>query len=228
MASQSFSVTYGTTIAKKILMALSGLFLVVFVIIHMAGNLQFVFGTAEAFNTYSHTLTVTLRPLVNAIRAVLVLAFLVHIWNGIRIALENRRARPVKYRKTASAGAPSKKTVSSTTMIYTGLILLVFLVIHLKTFALGTHSTVMVNGVAMTDLYSAVSEVFSSPVYAFGYIAVMLLLGFHLRHGFWSAFQSLGTNHPKYSGIIYTIGIIIAVVVAFGFLAVPVKVYFMQ
>lgn len=228
MASQSFSTTFGTTIAKKILMALTGLFLVVFVIIHMVGNLQFVFGTAEAFNTYSHTLTVTLRPIVNTIRFFLALAFLLHIWNGISIALDNSRARPVKYRKTGSAGDPSKKTLSSTTMIYTGLVLLVFLVIHLKTFALGSHHTVMVNGVAMTDLYRAVEEVFHSPIYAYGYIFAMLLLGFHLRHGFWSAFQSLGTNHPKYSGIIYTIGIIIAVVVAFGFLSVPVKVQFMQ
>ncbi|MCB0304007.1 MAG: succinate dehydrogenase cytochrome b subunit [Calditrichaeota bacterium] len=225
MASQSISAAYRMTVAKKVLMALSGLFLVLFVIIHMVGNLSFLLGGADAFNKYSHTL-ISLGPLLYVVEAGLVLAFVVHAWNGISISLDNSRARPVKYRMLKSAGKPSKKTISSTTMIYTGLILLVFVIIHVKTFKYGPYYSTMVNGVEMRDLYRLVVEVFKQPLYTFGYLFTMLLLGYHLRHGFWSAFQSLGTNHPKYSGAIYTIGIAIAVIVAFGFLAVPLAVYF--
>lgn len=230
MASHSFKTAFRSTIVKKFLMALTGLFLVFFVLIHMSGNLLFIVGP-QAFNEYSHAL-ISLKPFIYIIEAVLVIAFGVHIWNGLTISTGNKKARPNAYAQLKSAGAPSKKTISSTTMIVTGMILFAFLVIHLISFKFGPgfnpdpNYTAMMGEEPIRDLYKLVKEKFASPLYAFGYIFTMLLLGYHLRHGFWSAFQSLGTNHPKYSGLIYTTGIVLAVVIAFGFLVVPVSVYF--
>ena len=206
-------------------MALTGLFLVFFVIVHMTGNLSFIFGGSDAFNTYSHTL-ISLGPLLYVVEIGLLAAFLLHAWNAISISRHNRNARPDGYKKLKSTGAPSKRSSSSMTMIWTGIILLVFTAIHLKTFKYGAIYTTTVNGTEMRDLYRLVAEVFKSPIYSWGYVATMLLLGFHLRHGFWSAFQALGANHPRYSNLIYTIGVVLAVVLTFGFLAVPLTVYF--
>ena len=225
MASKPFKLMFGSTIFKKIIMAITGLFLTFFVLIHMTGNLSFVFGGKDVFNIYSHTL-ISLGPLLWTIETVLLLAFIFHAWNAISISLHNKKARPASYTKLKSSGDPSKKTLSSTTLIWTGIVLLVFIVIHLKTFKYGAYYSTTVNGVEMRNLYQLVKEVFQSPFYTFGYVATMLLLGYHLRHGFWSAFQSLGANHPRYSNIIYTIGILLAVVIAFGFLVVPLYVFF--
>ncbi|MFQ5771522.1 MAG: succinate dehydrogenase, partial [bacterium] len=141
-------------------------------------------------------------------------------------ALGKLRARPVGYQKKASAGGTSKKTISSTTMIYTGILIFVFLAIHLKTFKYGTYYTTNVNGVEMRDLHRLVIEVFQQLGYVIWYVAAMVLVGFHLRHGFWSAFQSLGANHPRYMPIIYGVGIILAIVLAVGFLGIPIWIYF--
>jgi succinate dehydrogenase / fumarate reductase cytochrome b subunit len=112
-------------------------------------------------------------------------------------------------------------------MIYTGIVLFVFLVIHLKTFKFGPFYTTDVDGVAMRDLHTLVWEVFQNPLYVVGYSLALILMGFHLRHGFWSAFQSLGVSHERYSPIIYTLGILTAVGLAVGFLGIPVYIYLM-
>lgn len=224
----TFSATFRVTVVRKIVMALTGLFLVLFVIVHMLGNFTFLVGP-EAFNSYTYKLK-SLGPLLYFVEIVLALAFLFHAWNAVRVWWGNNKARPVAYRKTATSGNPSKQTISSKTMIWTGSIILVFTIIHVLTFKYGPAEAegyiMMVNGTEMRDLYRLVLEVFQSPVYAFGYIAVMVLLGFHLRHGFWSAFQSLGANHPRYSPLIYTIGLIIGAALAVGFTIVPIVVYF--
>ncbi|RMF61383.1 MAG: succinate dehydrogenase [Calditrichaeota bacterium] len=226
MASKPYDTTFLTTVGKKIVMAITGLFLVIFVVEHMLGNLFFLVG-ADAYNEYSHKL-LSLGPLLWAIEIVLLAAFVFHAFYGISITLYNKSARPEKYKQLRSAGKPSRKTISSTTMIYTGLILLIFLVIHLKSFKYGTYYSTVVNGVEMRDLHRLMVEKFSTPLYTFGYVAVMILLGFHLRHGFWSAFQSLGANHPRYSAGIYTLGVFIAIILAIGFVAVPLWIYFTQ
>jgi succinate dehydrogenase / fumarate reductase cytochrome b subunit len=227
MASKAFNVSMASTIARKIVMAVTGIFLVIFVIGHMLGNLSFIFGGPDAYNTYSHKL-ISLGPLLYFIEITLLLIFIGHIVNGISVTLTNRKARPERYQTLKSTGAPSKQTLFSRTMAVTGIVLLVFTVIHLLSFKYGTYYTTTVDGVEMRDLYRLVDEKFRNPVYAFGYIAVMLLLFGHIRHGFWSAFQSLGANKPRYSNLLYTLALIIAFVVAFGFIAVPLKVYFGQ
>jgi succinate dehydrogenase / fumarate reductase cytochrome b subunit len=111
-------------------------------------------------------------------------------------------------------------------MIYTGAVLFIFLIIHLKTFKFGPNYTTDVDGVEMRDLHGLVWEVFQSPGYVTWYVAAMVLLGSHLWHGFWSAFQSLGVSHPRYTPIIYGIGIMVAAVLAVGFLGIPIWIYF--
>ncbi|MCB0275456.1 MAG: succinate dehydrogenase cytochrome b subunit [Calditrichaeota bacterium] len=223
-ASTSVSNAFRSTIVKKILMSLTGLGLVIFVLGHLIGNLSLLFGP-EPFNLYSHKL-MSLGPLLWVIEIGLVAFFLIHAWNGISVSRHNRRSRPVRYAKTGDAGGPSKKSLSSVSMIFTGIILLVFLVIHVATFKYGAYYTTVIDGVEMRDLYKLVYQKFHDPLYVFGYTGVMILLGFHLRHGFWSAFQSLGTNHPRYSGPIYTIGVVLAIVLAIGFIAIPLYTYF--
>ncbi|NIW80056.1 MAG: succinate dehydrogenase [Calditrichae bacterium] len=228
MTSKLFFRSMNSTIGRKIVMSITGLFWVLFVIIHMLGNLSFLAGP-DAFNSYSHKL-ISLGPILWALEALLVLTFLLHAYYAISVSLNNRQARPEKYHKLQSIGEPSRKTISSTSMIYTGIILLVFTIIHIKTFKYGPGIAegyvTTINGETMRDLYSLVKETFNDPLYAFGYTIVMILLGYHLRHGFWSAFQSLGANHPRYSAGIYTVGVGLAIVLALGFVVLPILIYF--
>ncbi len=214
-----------SSVGKKFIMALTGLAMIVFLVEHLSGNLLLFSRNPEPFNKYSHFLTSFGSVLIVA-ELILLAVLVFHMISGISVALGKRKARPIGYQKTASAGGPSKKTVASSSMIYTGVLIFVFLAIHLKTFKFGPHYTATVNGVEMRDLYRLVVEVFQKPGYVLWYVAAMVFLGLHLRHGFWSAFQSLGVNHPRYTSIIYAVGILTAVVLAVGFLAIPVWIYF--
>jgi succinate dehydrogenase / fumarate reductase cytochrome b subunit len=225
MAAKTFAVTYGATITKKIVMALTGLIWVLFVVGHMVGNLSFVLGGSDVFNLYTYKLT-SLGPLLWFIEIALALFFIFHIWSGISVTLTNWRARPVNYRSQKSRGEPSKQTLSSKTMIWTGLIILVFVVFHVWTFKYGPWYTTVVDGVEMRDLYRLVKEIYMNPAYAFGYVLMMIILAYHIRHAFWSAFQSLGANNSRYSGMLYALGFIIAIVLVVGFSLVPMSVYF--
>lgn len=218
-----------STLGRKFLMGLTGLALFIFVAFHLGENLLLFLPDSGPYNAWAHRLE-TLGPLLYLAEVILVAFFLIHIVAAIKVTLENRKARPVKYQRLGSAGPPSRKSISSRTMIWTGLVLLAFLVIHIKDFKYGpgieqgyvTH----VQGVEMRDLYKLVHDDFSQGWYAAAYVFVMLLLGFHLRHGFWSAFQSLGVNHPKYTPIIYGFGVLSAILLALGFLVIPVWLFF--
>ncbi|MFQ5706087.1 MAG: succinate dehydrogenase cytochrome b subunit [bacterium] len=217
------------SVGKKIVMALTGLAMVVFLVEHLSGNLLLFNKNPEPFNEYSHFLLSFGSILVVA--ELILLAFLIfHVLSGISVALGKKKARPVGYQQSGNAGKPSKKNTSSTTMIYTGLLTFVFIAIHLWTFKYGPNIeegyVATVNGTQMRDLHRLVMEVFQKPGYVVWYVAAMIFLGFHLRHGFWSAFQSLGVNHPRYTPLIYSIGIIVAVVLSVGFLGIPIWIYF--
>ncbi len=218
-----------SSVGKKVIMALTGLGLFVFVVAHLLGNLLLLSGNPDAFNRYSHKL-VSLRGILIAAETVLLAAFMFHIIAAIAVAISKKKARPESYYKTAGAGGASRKTLSSSTMIYTGVLLLVFTVIHLITFKYGPGMkegyVTIVDGVAMRDLYRLVVDVFSNRWYVIGYIGVMIFLGLHLRHGFWSAFQSLGAHHPRYTPILYAAGLVFAIVIAVGYLIIPVWIYF--
>lgn len=239
-------------VGKKLLTGITGLGLTLFVILHMLGNLSYFSGDDGAYNKYSDFLLGT-GPLLYLLEIVLLVAFLLHAYLGIVIYLGKRRARKVGYSKYVSRGEPSLQSASSRTMIFTGIVLSVFLVIHLASFKFGpgidegyvanelgvagdvatdeakigqeTVETVG-NVVVMRDLKRLVTERFQSPFYTFGYMAVMILLGFHLRHGIWSAFQSLGAMSPRARPIVYAIGGLLALGIAVGFLVLPLYIYF--
>lgn len=214
-----------SSVGKKFIMALTGLAMIIFLIEHLSGNLLLFNGNPEPFNKYSHFL-ISFGWLLIVAELILLAFFIFHIVSGISVFIGKKKARPVGYHKTAKAGNPSRKTIASTTMIYTGIILFVFIVIHLKTFKYGPYYKTTVDGVEMRDLYRLVTEVFSDPLYVIWYVLAMGFLGFHLRHGFWSAFQSLGVYHPRYTPLIYTVGIILAIVLAVGFLGIPIWIFF--
>ncbi|HSR53636.1 MAG TPA: succinate dehydrogenase cytochrome b subunit [Acidobacteriota bacterium] len=219
-----------STIGKKLLMGLTGLALVGFVFVHLAGNLLLLSPNPDHFNLYAHTLE-SMGFLLYLAEAGLVLVFGVHIYNGISISLKNRRARPVQYRKKGNAGGASYKNTSSMSMIWTGLILFVFLIWHLIAFKFGggieAGYTTQLSGVEgpVRDLYALVVERFGEAWFSGLYVLVMVLLGVHLRHGFWSAFQSLGANHPRYMPYVRALGLVVALVLAVGFLFIPIYLY---
>lgn len=218
-----------SSIGKKLLVGLTGLMLSVFVAVHLLGNLTLLFGRGEAFNRYAHSLE-RWGLLLYAGELGLLLAFVIHAVTAVAFYRKSREARPVGYYKVTSGGKPSRKSVSSSTMVYTGLLLLVFTILHLKTFkfgpGVGQGYVMQLQGENVRDLYRLVVEVFSNRWYVLWYVGAMLFLGFHLHHGFWSAFQSLGAYSPRLTPAIYMTGIVFAIVIAGGFLFLPIWIYF--
>ena len=211
-------------IGKKIVTGLTGLGLTIFVLVHMTGNLSY-FSGPDAYNGYAYFLH-SLGPLFYAIELGLLAFFVFHIVMGINIAINRRKARPKGYSAYRTKGGQSRQSLSSRSMIITGLILMVFLVVHLNSFKYGTEYMTTVDGVEMRDLARLMTEKFQDPLYAFGYPAIMLLLAFHLRHGVWSALQSLGAVSPRTTPVVYAIGGLLALLIAFGFLVLPLWIFF--
>ena len=219
----------GSPIGKKILTGITGLGLAFFVLVHMVGNLSFFSSDPNAYNVYSHTL-IGLGPLLWVVELGLLAFFVIHAVIGVNIARRKRKARPEGYAKYQTAGGPSRQTLSSRTMIVTGLILFIFVIIHVKSFKFGPDVdagyVVTVGGEQIRDLKRLLIERFQSPIYTFGYVAVMLLLGFHLRHGIWSAMQSLGATNPRMTPLIYMVGGVLGVLIAIGFVVLPLWIFF--
>jgi succinate dehydrogenase / fumarate reductase, cytochrome b subunit len=218
------------SVGRKTIIGIAGLALSGFVFVHLLGNLTLFSSDPMSLNKYAHKLE-SLGPILIVAEMILLLIFVAHFVLAITVILDNKKARPVGYAKNSSAGGPSKKNIFSQTMIYTGLGLLVFVAWHLFHFKFGPGISegyvITVHGEQYRDLHRLVVEEFSKPLIVMLYVVVMLFLGFHLRHGFWSAFQSIGANNSKYSSIIYSTGILFAVVMAVGFLVLPIWLFFM-
>lgn len=209
-------------------MALSGLALLAFLLVHLGGNLTLFVPGGGLFNSYAHHLE-SVGPLLYVAEFILAAIFIGHVSLAIGIQLGKREARPDRYAVTASKGGPSKQTAASKSMIYTGLVLLVFIPVHIWMFKFNYghgHGMVEQHGTQVKDLFATVVKEFQKPAIVWSYVAVMLFLGFHLRHGFWSALQSLGALRPKYSGLVYAAGLAFAVLMAGGFLILPLYVHF--
>ena len=215
---------YNSSIGKKIITGVTGLGLSLFVLFHVAGNLT-LFAGSEAYNQLAHFLD-SLGILLYIVEFTLLGLAIFHVIVGVNIRLNTLKARPVGYSQIKSIGEPSKQSVSSRSMLITGAILLGFLVLHLSTFKFGAYYSTVINGVEMRDLSSLVIEKFRNPIYAFGYAGVMIMLGFHLRHGIWSAWQSIGVLNSKISPAVYAIALVLAVSIATGFIALPLSIYF--
>jgi succinate dehydrogenase / fumarate reductase, cytochrome b subunit len=206
-----------SSIGKKFMMAVTGSFLLIFLIIHLVGNITLFFGPG-AFNTYVSTLDV-IKPLIRVIEVILLGAFVLHIFNGLRLWLENKRARGIIYKVN---GSKENSTVFSRTMAVTGSIILIFLVSHLATFfwRFNVHDPM---GLATNHQYYDVVVYFLSMWwYSILYVVAMIFLGYHLNHGFQSAFQTFGWNHNRYFPTIKKIGTIYAIIMALGFASMPI------
>lgn len=218
-----------SSVGKKLLNGLTGVLLLAFIVAHLAGNLT-IFVGKDALNGYAAA-THSLGALLIVAELGLAAVFLLHAVSAITVWNDNRRARQTGYAMKRSKGAASKQTLASRTMIITGIVLLVFLVVHLWQFRFGpAYMTTLPShdgGPAreVWDLHRIVVETFKQPIWVGIYVAVMVLLGFHLRHGFWSAFQSIGVLNPKLRPLAFSAGVIFAVVIAVGFLLLPIFVY---
>jgi succinate dehydrogenase / fumarate reductase cytochrome b subunit len=214
MASRSglFSSSVGT----KIVIGITGVALVLYLLIHIAGNMMVFFGPA-AFNKYAYTLEG--NPLLPIIEIGLLLVFLIHIFKTVRMFLGNQSRRPVRYAQKKYAGPPSRKTFASSTMIVSGLWLLAFLIIHVKTFRFSPEVEWPAGG---RDLYLLEMQAFTNPLMVGFYIISMVVVGSHLWHGVSSAFQSLGADKPAWTRFILPAGKIIAVLIAGGFIVIAV------
>jgi len=201
--------TLGSSIGKKLMMAVTGFSFCGFLAAHLAGNLT-IYGGKDAFNGYAEHLH-ALGPLLTVAELGLLTLFLIHVITGLILFLQNLKARPVRYAVNKTAGG---RTLGSATMPYTGVLLLAFIVFHLLNFHFVDKTG--------TTIFNIVSEAFSNIGYVAIYIFAMVVAAIHVSHGFWSAFQTLGANHPKYMPAIRTVGIAFAVVIGIGFGFLPI------
>ncbi len=211
---------FTSSIGTKILIGVTGLLLFVYLILHLAGNLLIFLGPAT-FNGYAHKLIS--NPLIGPIEILLLAIFLLHIYKVVRMWFENRGARPVPYARKEWAGHASRKSFSSATMILSGSVILLFVVLHVRMFKYGPEYSVP--GTNIRDLYRLEMQTFSNPITVAFYVLVMLVVGSHLWHGISSAFQSLGVDHPRCTAWIRTIGQVLALIIAAGFIVIPIWVY---
>ena len=209
-----------TSVGSKFLVALTGLSLVGFLILHLAGNLLILAGS-EKFNSYSHALIS--NPLVIPAEIGLLVLLVIHVVKAVQHVVRGRVARPEAYTRQVWAGGPSRKSVGSATMFASGVVLLAFLIFHIATLKFGAYYATEDN---VRDLYRLVIEVFQSPAVVVFYVVAMGVVGLHLRHGISSAFQSLGLMSPGWTASLLSSGLWLAVILAAGFALIPVWVYF--
>ncbi len=199
----------GSSIGKKLMMALTGLGFCGFLAGHLAGNLTIYWGK-DAFNSYAEHLH-SLEPLITLAELGVLFFALVHILTGATLFYQNLKARPVRYSVNKGAGG---RTIGSRTMPYTGFILLSFIVLHLINFHFVDKTD--------TTIYQIVHGAFANPGYVAIYVFAMIAAAIHISHGFWSAFQTLGANHVKYMPFIKGVSIIFSLIIALGFGFLPV------
>jgi succinate dehydrogenase / fumarate reductase cytochrome b subunit len=207
---------WGSTNGKKVVMAVTGAILFLFVIGHLAGNLQIFEGPAK-LNAYGHFLH-SIGELLWPVRIVLLVAVALHITATVQLALLKKRARPIGYsRKEAIASS-----YASRTMYWSGPIVLAFVIFHLLQFTAGyIHpGSQFIEG----DVYHNVVAGFQVWWVSVWYVFSVSLLGLHLRHGLWSMFQSLGFNHPRHTPILKSAAVVIAVVIVLGYISIPISV----
>ena len=205
-----------STIAKKLVMAATGVILTGFVLVHMAGNLLLYRGPA-ALNAYGEMLQSS-QAVVWSARAVLLASVALHIWAAVSLTLTNISARPVGYRKSAYEAS----TYASRTMRWSGPLLLLFIVYHLLHFTVGSAHPDFVRG----DVYHNVIIGFRDPLVTFFYVLSMVGLSLHLFHGVTSMLQTLGLSHPRFNALRSMIGAGYAAVVTVGNLSFPLAVFF--
>jgi len=223
---------FTSSIGRKLLMALSGLFLILFLAVHLAGNLQLLQNDGGvAFNAYSDFMGH--NPLIQLVSKGNFFFILLHAIVGLALWSKNRAARGTQgYAVVKTTATQTNPTFAKYMWIY-GVIILVFIIIHLVQFwgvmkfgEIGTAvQLVEIEGKQVKDLYSLVAATFTNLGFVVFYVLCMVVLAFHLWHGFQSAFQTFGLNHPKYTPIIQFLGKAYSVLVPLGFAVIPIVFY---
>ncbi len=202
-----FSRTLQSSIGKKALMALTGAMLGLFILVHLAGNTTIFWGK-DAFSAYATHLH-SLGFLIPVLELLFLVVFLIHVGVAILLFIENSLARPSRYAVSKSAGG---RSWGSRTMAYSGAIILLFLTIHLLNFHFIDKAE---------PITEVIKRVLSRPHYAAFYIFSILALSFHVSHGFWSLFQSLGLDHPKYTPLLTSGALVLSIVIGSVFSLTP-------
>jgi succinate dehydrogenase / fumarate reductase, cytochrome b subunit len=216
---ESVLTLYSSSIAKKILMSLTGLFLMVFLTEHLIGNLLlFANDNGALYEAYGHFLVV--NPVIRMIEILLFLSITVHAVLATILWWNNRQTRPVKYRKYR---LKDNTPLWSRTTIVTGSVVFFFLVVHLRMFFVPVRL-----GSEPVSEYELVVQAFANPWYSGFYLMAMLLLGYHLRHGFQSAFQTLGLRDKTYTPVIDVVAFLFWFVMPLLYATIPVYFYALQ
>jgi succinate dehydrogenase / fumarate reductase cytochrome b subunit len=205
---------YDSTIGKKAIMAVTGVILSGFLVLHMLGNLQ-VFLGREVMNHYAETLHAN-QELLWAARSILLLSVVLHAWAAVQLTAVKAAARPVGYAKSANVQA----TIGSRTMMLSGPVIGLFVIGHLLHLTTGTIHPQFVELHAFENVVNG----FSNPIASALYIVAMIFVGFHLSHGIWSMFQSIGFSHPRYTPLIKKFASVFSWLLIAGFIAVPISV----
>ena len=216
----TFRRLFSSSVGTKLLLGLTGLALFAYLVLHLAGNVL-IFAGPEVFNEYSHALIS--NPLILPIEVGLLAIFLLHVYKAVTNYAANASARPARYVMKKYAGHTSRKSVASSTMIWSGLVIFLFVLVHVKQFKYGAWY--QVNNSDVRDLARLEFEVFSQPVWVLFYVIGTLLVGLHLRHGISSGFQSLGLDHPVYTRRLTMWGVVLAVIIGGGLAVIPIWVY---
>lgn len=205
-----------SSVGKKITMSLTGIFLSVFLVEHLAGNLLLLKSDGgQAFNDYAKFMGG--NPIIRTLEIGLLSLIVLHIFNGIRLWLSNRAARDKSYN---SYRLEENTTLQSRMMKLSAALVLLFLVIHLKKF------WVPVRFMGEHDVASLVYYTFRQPFYVVFYLVALFIVSYHLRHGFQSAFQTLGFRTKKYQALIEFVAVLFWFVVPVGFALIPLYIYF--
>lgn len=217
----------GSSLAKKYWMAFTGIFLIIFLIVHLLGNLQ-LYDLSQAgqeqFNAYSHFMTS--NPLIKIVSYLLYFSILFHAIEGIWLAVQNRKARPLRYKNYK----PSRTYWGARNMSLLGVIILAFIVIHMGQFWYTTHwGPIGTDAAGNKDLATVVIKTYTDPsmglFFVLLYVVSMAAISFHLWHGFESSFQSVGIARAKNNPALQTVGRLFAVIVPLLFASIPVYIY---
>jgi succinate dehydrogenase / fumarate reductase, cytochrome b subunit len=223
----SNSAFLSSSLAKKYAMAFTGLFLCLFLVIHLLGNLQLMFDPSEAKNAFNaYTFQMTHNPLIKVASYITYFAILFHTVDGIILTSKNKKSRPEKY---AFNRPSANSSWASRNMGLLGILLLFYIVSHMSHFwwqvKFGDLETYLFEGNQIQDIYTPTILFFKNGVYGLiwtiVYVVSMVVIALHLAHGFQSAFQSLGLHHARYTPIIKAVGMFMAIAIPAGFAFIP-------
>jgi succinate dehydrogenase / fumarate reductase cytochrome b subunit len=220
-----FTNFFSSSIGKKLVMALTGLFIILFLVVHLLGNLQLLKSdNGQAFNIYAKVMTS--NPIIKVISYINYTVILMHVGWSIFITRRNKAARG----NQRYAEVDNSSHWTSRNMGILGAFIFVFIIIHMRDFWYQMHwggiPKATYDGVEYKNLYDVVDHVYSQVWFVALYVVSMALLAFHLFHGFGSAFQTLGLNHVKYNPVIKFVGVAFAIVVPALFALIPLYMYF--